>query len=323
MNQHIKDTILEMNERGRSRSPFLFLINFNLDDARIYDIDCLTDENIWVSFPNFSNKKDKAGKISFDFRKFPISYETYEKAYEHVMEGINRGDSFLINLTFPTRLDTKLMLDQIFQHGRARYRLKYKDEFVVFSPETFVQIRKNKILTFPMKGTIDASLPDAEKKLLTDLKEISEHNTIVDLLRNDLNMVSKKVKVDKFRYVEKIQTHERELLQTSSRISGELDPNWAGSLGDIIFKLLPAGSITGAPKRKTLEIIQEAEGYDRGWFTGICGVFDGQSVDSAVMIRFIENQLGNLVFKSGGGITHFSNCEQEFRELVEKVYLPF
>jgi len=193
---------------------------------------------------------------------------------------------------------------------------------VVFSPETFVTIRGNIITGFPMKGTIDASVKDAEKVLLNDIKEVSEHNTIVDLIRNDLNMVSKKVKVEKFRYIDRIKTHERELLQTSSQISGELSSDWRERVGDILYKILPAGSISGAPKKKTLEIIQEVEGYERGWFTGVFGYFDGFNLESAVIIRYIEKSGDKLTFKSGGGITSFSKCEKEYQELIEKVYVP-
>jgi len=173
-----------------------------------------------------------------------------------------------------------------------------------------------------MKGTIDAGIQNAEKELLTNIKEVSEHNTIVDLIRNDVSMVAKKVSVEKFRYVETIKTHEKELLQTSSIISGELPENWREHIGESLFKLLPAGSISGAPKQKTIEIIEKAEAYNRGYFTGVFGYFDGQNLDSAVMIRFIEQQGDNLIFKSGGGVTSFSECKQEYVELIDKVYVP-
>jgi len=93
-------------------------------------------------------------------------------------------------------------------------------------------------------------------------------------------------------------------------------------LGDILFSLLPAGSISGAPKAKTLEIINQAEGYNRGFYTGICGWFDGENFDSAVMIRFIEQNGENLIFKSGGGITAQSELTKEYEELIQKVYVP-
>ncbi len=69
-------------------------------------------------------------------------------------------------------------------------------------------------------------------------------------------------------------------------------------------------------------IIEEAEAYDRGFFTGVFGYFDGENLDSAVMIRFIEKQGDELIFKSGGGVTSFSECNQEYVELIDKVYVP-
>ena len=86
--------------------------------------------------------------------------------------------------------------------------------------------------------------------------------------------------------------------------------------------MLPAGSICGAPKKKTVEIIQKVEGYDRGYYTGIFGHFDGRDLDSAVAIRFIEKQGKNLIFKSGGGITFQSDWKKEYDEMQKKVYVP-
>jgi len=94
-------------------------------------------------------------------------------------------------------------------------------------------------------------------------------------------------------------------------------------LGDLLFQLLPAGSISGAPKQKTVEVIQSAEQQDRGYYTGVCGIYDGQTVDSGVMIRFVEQTPSGLVFKSGGGITAQSRMEDEYQELLQKAYLPF
>ena len=173
-----------------------------------------------------------------------------------------------------------------------------------------------------MKGTIDAGIPNAEELILNDIKERAEHATIVDLIRNDLSIVAENVEVKRYRYVEKLKTNQKDLLQVSSEISGQLPENFHDKLGEIIFSLLPAGSISGAPKSKTLDIIEQAEGYDRGFYTGICGWFDGENLDSAVMIRFIEQQGDQLVFKSGGGITSKSEVEKEYQELIQKVYVP-
>ncbi len=301
----------------------MFLIDYEGTRAHVFRPGELERENILMVTPGFRNAEGGARPGNPVFSKNPIEYGRYRKAFDRVMEAINRGDTFLLNLTFPTLLETNLTLGEIFQASRAKYRLKFREEFVVFSPEPFIRIEGNTIRSYPMKGTADAALEGAEERLMTDIKEVSEHNTIVDLIRNDLSMVARKVRVKRFRYVERVRTHERDLLQTSSEITGELDAGWRGRVGDLFLALLPAGSISGAPKQKTVEIIREVEGYERGWFTGVFGYFDGSNLESAVMIRYIEQGPGGMVFKSGGGITHFSDCLQEYRELVAKVYLPF
>ena len=142
-------------------------------------------------------------------------------------------------------------------------------------------------------------------------------------MRNDLSQIATEVHVARYRYVEEIHTHRGALLQTSSEIVGRLPENYLSQLGDILMPLLPAGSITGAPKRATVQSIAEAETYDRGYYTGIMGCFDGTSLQSAVMIRFVEQQSdGSLVFKAGGGITTRSDAKSEYQELLDKVYAP-
>jgi para-aminobenzoate synthetase component 1 len=173
-----------------------------------------------------------------------------------------------------------------------------------------------------MKGTIDASVDGARELLLRDAKEGAEHVTVVDLLRNDLSKVSRNVRVVRYRYIEEVVTNEGTLLQMSSQITGDLEGDYRARIGDIVLGLLPAGSICGAPKRKTLEIIREVERGPRGYYTGICGLFDGTEFDSCVMIRFIEQQHSSLLFRSGGGITHASRIEREYQELLDKVYVP-
>ena len=86
--------------------------------------------------------------------------------------------------------------------------------------------------------------------------------------------------------------------------------------------MLPAGSVSGAPKPETLRIIREAEGGERGYYTGIMGYYNGHEFDSGVLIRYIENSDGKLVYRSGGGITFMSEPEKEYQELIDKVYVP-
>lgn len=186
-----------------------------------------------------------------------------------------------------------------------------------------MKVKGGRVYSYPMKGTLDASLPQAEEVLMADAKEAAEHATIVDLIRNDLSRVAEDVRVDKYRYVDVLHTNKGDILQTSSEISGRLSRNYQAHIGDMLAAQLPAGSITGAPKNKTVAIIEEAEGYDRGFYTGIMGIYDRGELNSAVMIRFVEQHGDGLSFKAGGGITSKSDCRKEYDEVLQKIYLPF
>jgi para-aminobenzoate synthetase component 1 len=319
----VKDIIKQMNALGKLSDPFLFILDFNLYNPVLLRIKNVNPDEIRFNLNGFGNTDEGNFQPKvIVFRKSPISLDIYQQAFERVMKQIGLGNTYLLNLTFQTKIETNLSLSEIFELGQAKYKLYVNNSFVVFSPEAFVKIENNTISSYPMKGTTDAGLPDATNILMHDKKELAEHNTIVDLIRNDLSMVSKNVRVEKFRYIDKIKTHEKELLQTSSKICGDLSSDWKSHIGDILFSMLPAGSISGAPKKRTVELIKETENHDRGYFTGVFGIFDGKKLDSAVMIRFIEKSGSELYFKSGGGITSFSTCESEYREMIDKVYLP-
>jgi para-aminobenzoate synthetase component 1 len=303
--------------------PFLFGIDFEVKQGFFLDPAKAGTSGIYFNINGIGNSiASGIETATVNLTKYPVDQSTYTNAFEIVYRNLVEGNSYLTNLTFPTAIDLNIALPEIFSRSKARYCLLFKDEFVVFSPEIFVQIENGTISSFPMKGTIDASLPDAQNRILADPKETAEHNTIVDLIRNDLSMVASEVKVNRFRYIEKIETHEKTLLQVSSEISGKLSKNYNSELGTIIRKLLPAGSISGAPKKKTLQIIHEAETYSRGFYTGVFGYFDGSKLDSGVMIRFIKKEKGRLIFCSGGGITANSNPLTEYNELIDKVYVP-
>lgn len=307
-----------LNELGRKRRAFLFLTDFKALKVKVFLLDELERNNI-----EFCIDANHTYKQHNNFlEKSSVTFKEYKQKFDSIQEHIKAGDTYLLNLTQPTKIDTNLTLKEIYDVANAHYKLRYKDKFVCFSPESFIKIKDNKIHTYPMKGTIDASIEDAKEKILSDAKEMAEHVMVVDLLRNDLSIVSKKVRVDQFRYVQKIFAGEKELLQVSSHISGELDDDWQSKIGDILKSLLPAGSISGTPKKSTVEIIEQSEGYDRGYFTGVFGVFDGESLDSGVMIRFIEKTKNGYIYKSGGGITCDSDAKSEYDEMQDKVYLP-
>lgn len=311
-----------LNEWGRQRRAGLFLVDFELERPLCYPLDEIRPSDLLYDFQGIGNGATEVYPQSAHIvASHPVSHDHYRKAFEVVQSGLMRGDSFLTNLTMPTELELCGDLRQIFYQSQARYKLWLRDQWVCFSPETFVQLKGGCIYAYPMKGTRTALDPRGGERLLADPKEKAEHATIVDLIRNDLSQVARGVAVSKYRYLEKVPTARGGLWQTSSCISGALAPDYLDQLGDLLVQLLPAGSISGAPKCKTLQIIRQAEGQPRGYYTGVAGLFDGQNVDSCVLIRFIEQRGGGYRYWSGGGITARSNWPDEYQEILEKVYL--
>lgn len=312
-----------MSALASAQRPFFFLIDFELEKpvlCPLEDAQRLGFKFEVKTFRNFKRKNRKPNPLALSIS--PIPKTTYIKAYHKVKDEIFKGNTFLLNLTFPSVIQSPLDLEEVFHSARAPYKLLYHNQFVVYSPECFVKIKDNIIHSYPMKGTIDAKLPDAKKKLETNPKEINEHNTIVDLIRNDLSKVANEVTVDRFRYLDKIKTQKNEIYHTSSEIKGKLPKDWKNQLPEIILSMLPAGSICGAPKTKTVSIIKNVEQGPRGYYTGIFGYFDGENLDSAVNIRYLEKKDNQLLYRSGGGITFLSNLESEYNELIEKIYVP-
>lgn len=313
----------KMNEYGKLHLPYLFVINFEMNEG--YFIENPTNQtDVLFSIHGQGNKPETKPSINESWLNiFPIGLKEYKSRFDIVHKRLNRGDSFLTNLTVKTPIKTNLSLNDIFLLSTSPYQLYIPNKFVCFSPESFVSISDRQISTFPMKGTIDASITNAENIILNDYKETAEHNTIVDLLRNDLSIIADNVHVKRYRYIDKIRTNNKDILQVSSEIVGSLAKDYHSKLGDIIFGMLPAGSVSGAPKTSTVSIIQSAEKKPRGYYTGIFGYYDGNTLDSGVMIRFIEQNNDQLFFRSGGGITVYSKWENEYQELLDKIYLPF
>lgn len=316
------EAIDKMDDYAMQSIPYFFLFDFECQKPVVYSLQELP-EDIWIDTPIYQNVSKIKNDIDITLHPLPITLEDYHRGFDTVLNGINYGNSYLTNLTYKTELmHFGYDLETIYHRAVATYKLKYKDEFVVFSPEPFVTIDHEHISTYPMKGTRKLSTIMDGKHLLDDPKEQAEHATIVDLMRNDLSQLSKSVTVQDYRYMQIIKSQKQELFQTSSKISGRLTESYIGKHGSIIDQLLPAGSISGAPKQSTLELIQSAEHGERGYYTGVFGVFDGKQFISSVLIRYIEHLDGKYYFRSGGGITSQSICEEEYRELLQKIYVP-
>lgn len=317
----LEEFVHQANTWGQQRTPFLFLVDFEKQKPWIKPLAEVEEREVLYDFPLCRNTRPTPAKAII-LRAQPNGAAPYQPRFEKVMEHLLRGDSFLANLTIKTRVETEHTLREIYHAGAARYKMCFRDEFVFFSPETFVTVADGRISSFPMKGTSDVARDPDGQRILADPKEMAEHVTIVDLIRNDLSGVAHAVQATRFRYLSKIVTPHRSLWQVSSEIVGNVSEYFSSRLGDLLVSLLPAGSISGAPKKKTMEIIAEAEGETRGYYTGVAGVFDGHTLDSAVMIRYLEKQNGQLFYRSGGGITARSEWEREYAEALAKIYVP-
>ncbi len=312
-----------LSQYATEGKKFLFIIDFEQQCPFVCLLSEAAENNIFYNIRGETNAEPyTADSVPVELKAYHIDKHTFLERFNYVVRQQNMGNSYLLNLTARTPIELNISLKDVFYRSNAKYKLLYGDDFVVFSPECFVKITDNHIYTYPMKGTINADIEDAHDKLMNNGKEESEHNTIVDLMRNDISMTATEMVVCRYRYIDTIQTHKSRILQTSSEIMARLPADWRQRLGDIVWQLLPAGSVSGAPKAKTLEIIRTAEGEPRGYYTGVFGLFDGNKLDSAVMIRFIERHNGKLFFRSGGGITAQSNGDDEYRELIEKIYVP-
>ena len=201
-----EETIETINDYASQEIPFVFLISYN-GEGNLVAIPAEAARNgFYVEMPGTGESFISTGTgPPLRFERQPMDPRRYREAFNHVMDQIHYGNSFLLNLTFPTPVETNYTLREIFLNSRATYKLLLEDELVVFSPERFIRIHGRTIVANPMKGTIDSGIPGAYRLLASDPKEDAEHNTIVDLIRNDLSIIASQVRVKRFKYIEKLQ----------------------------------------------------------------------------------------------------------------------
>lgn len=316
---HIRKHI---NKAASNQTPFFFALNYEMSEGLFIE-NPLSQNEVLFHFNGDNNKPlEQINDQQVELTVHPISEVEYRSKFDIVQQGLKKGEIDVINLTVQTPISTNIDCREIFLRSQSPYRIYVPDKFVCFSPERFVKIKNGRISSNPMKGTIDAALFNAEQVLLNDAKEIAEHTATAQLVVKELGSVAQNVTIKKFRYIDRIESQNRTLLAVSSEIEGELPNDYMIRMGDILFSLLPAASIAGSPKTKALEYIRLSEGQTRGYYCGIAGYFDGKTLDTTVLIRFIEMDGGKLFFRSGGGVNIDSICEKEYQEVLNKIYLP-
>lgn len=264
-----------------------------------------------------------------------IDYKTYKKTIESIKKEIANGNTYEINYTYDYKIETevdgfelyKSILPRQITPYNAYIKNKY-EEILSFSPELFFEIEGvngNKIRTKPMKGTVQRGKNEKEDKaniefLRNDIKNRAENVMIVDLLRNDLGRIAKTgtVKVDK---LFEIETH-KTVHQMTSEITAELEENT--TLFDIFKAIFPCGSITGAPKINTMEIIDKLEGVNvgnRNVYCGAVGLISPKETVFSVPIRILQklNNQKYFLCRVGGAIVWDSTAIDEWEETLTKI----
>jgi len=256
-----------------------------------------------------------------------ITKETYTKQFQKIISWIKTGDFYQVNYTHPLKSKTNLKPKELFQSFRKRNQVGYsvffedKDWAVhCLSPEQFIKIKNNTVVTKPIKGTMPrGATEEADKhnleKLLGSEKEQAELYMIIDLLRNDLG------KVCKTGSVQVLESKSIESLEKVFHTYGVVKGNLKNDISPIeaLLSMSPGGSVTGCPKKRACEAIFELENYPRGLYTGTMGyILPDGSLNFNIAIRTVVQKGNDLTLGVGGGITIGSKNENEFSETLAK-----
>ena len=275
---------------------------------------------------NGKKAEERPLKIKSDYRSY-FSKEQYCNMVVKAKEYIKEGDIFQVVLSNKieaeiegTILDAYRVLRSTNPSPYMFYFYSNDIEISGASPETLVKLENNKLYTFPLAGTRKRGKDEEEdleleKELLADEKELAEHNMLVDLGRNDIGKISEinSVKVDKYMSIEKFS----HVMHIGSTVSGTLRSDKDAL--DAIDSILPAGTLSGAPKLRACEIINELEGNKRGIYGGAIGYIDFTgNLDMCISIRLAFAKNGKVFVRSGAGIVADSVPENEYEECINK-----
>ena len=260
-----------------------------------------------------------------------IHFSEYSTAIEKIKNEIKNGNTYEVNYTYDFEIENKSNHSniEIYEHFLSEQKTPYNtfieneyETLLSFSPELFFELEGNHITTKPMKGTIKRGKTEKEDLQLKtylqqDEKNRSENVMIVDLLRNDLGRIAQtgSVKVTK---LFEIETH-KTLHQMTSQIEADLKEDT--TLYDIFNAIFPCGSITGAPKISTMQIIDSVEFGKRGIYCGAIGLITPQSTTFSVPIRILQkpNNQNKFQYRVGGAVVWDSTAQDEWEETYTKI----
>lgn len=275
----------------------------------------------------------ESSEIKFNYLELASDYNEYQQKFEQVQQQLQLGNTYQLNLTAPLNISTQESIDPLnlyYQLSRshpvryAAYLPFGSTTTISISPELFFKKTDSTISVRPMKGTIERGNTIQEDNqnrefLQNDNKNRAENLIIVDLLRNDLAKFchTGSVKVPTLFAIEEYQS----LFQMTSSIEGTI--NNTTDFATIIKGLFPCGSITGAPKLRTMQLIEQIENYSRDVYTGAIGyILPNNNMQFNVAIRTLSSKsTGQKQFKMGvgGGITVQSNVTEEWQEMMTKL----
>lgn len=329
--EHFKDVDLMLFDK---------VITFDNIHQKIVLITNISTENVEKGYKNAESELDKmvklirmgapapeqAARLTSDFREL-FSKERYCKMVERAKRYIYEGDIFQVVLSNRLDADFEGSLLDAYRVLRATNPSPYmfyfsSDDMEVAgsSPETLVKLENGVLHTFPLAGTRPRGATEErdkqlEAELLADEKELSEHNMLVDLGRNDLGKISElgSVEVEKYMSIERYS----HVMHIGSTVRGRIRSDLSAL--DAVNAVLPAGTLSGAPKIRACEIINELENSKRGIYGGAIGYIDFRgNLDTAIAIRLCFKKNGRVFVRSGAGIVADSVPENEFNECINK-----
>lgn len=318
------DKVIAFDNR---RQKIILIVNMKLDNVETgYNKAVMELEQLIRLLKNGEKKEEPEGKLLSEvvplFEKEEFC-QMVEKAKKHIYE----GDIFQVVLSnrlsasySGSLLDTYRKLRTINPSPYMFYFSGMDVEVAGASPETLVKLEDGVLHTFPLAGTRRRGKNEEEdrlleKELLADEKELAEHNMLVDLGRNDLGKISKFGTVE----VEKLHSIERfsHVMHIGSTVRGEIREDKDAL--DAVEAVLPAGTLSGAPKIRACQIIGELESNKRGIYGGAIGYVDFTgNLDTCIAIRIVYKKNGKVFVRSGAGIVADSDPEKEFEECLNK-----
>lgn len=329
--EHFKDVDLMLFDKviafDHFRQKIILIQNVKLENIENdYDVAVKELEKMIELITNYKAKEIPKGRKTSDYR-YLFEEDEYKKKVEITKNHIKEGNIFQLVLSNRIEADYEGSLFDTYRTLRtlnpSPYMFYFSSgdiEMAGASPETLVKVTNGEVRTFPLAGTRPRGKDDEEdkkleKELLADEKELSEHNMLVDLGRNDLGKICKygSVKVEKYMEIQRYS----HVMHIGSTVYGKIRDD--KDAVDAIEAVLPAGTLSGAPKIRACKIINKLENNKRGVYGGAIGYLDfSGNMDTCIAIRLAFKKNGKVFIRSGAGIVADSVPENEFKECINK-----